>query len=118
MEMAGCSRPASGSEHLISHALDLLSENPRLHGLQVGLATYWMGLVQGQNMDDIDALFEITGFWNHWKQNPMSRADWIDALEHAPEIKPGFVTVLSEQDMRKRAADILLTDQRVSQCLC
>ncbi|MFN7135820.1 MAG: iron-containing alcohol dehydrogenase, partial [Myxococcales bacterium] len=38
MEMAGSSRPASGSEHLVSHALDASSAHPRTHGLQVGLA--------------------------------------------------------------------------------
>src|SRR6476659_6293839 len=40
MEICGSSRPASGSEHLISHALDALATRPRLHGLQVGVATY------------------------------------------------------------------------------
>jgi glycerol-1-phosphate dehydrogenase [NAD(P)+] len=40
MEIAGSSRPASGSEHLISHALDHTSARPALHGLQVGVATY------------------------------------------------------------------------------
>src|SRR5262249_35558316 len=31
MEIAGSSRPASGSEHLISHALDHISARPGLH---------------------------------------------------------------------------------------
>ena len=44
MEICGSSRPASGSEHLISHALDAISARPRLHGLQVGVATYLLGL--------------------------------------------------------------------------
>ena len=44
MEVCGSSRPASGSEHLISHALDASSARPRLHGLQVGVATYLMSL--------------------------------------------------------------------------
>src|SRR5262249_52621371 len=36
MEIAGSSRPASGSEHLISHALDMWGASQRLHGLQTG----------------------------------------------------------------------------------
>ena len=40
MEIAGSSRPASGSEHLISHALDLTGARQRLHGLQTGTAAY------------------------------------------------------------------------------
>ncbi len=40
MSMAGVSRPASGSEHTLSHLMDMLSiargEEHRLHGVQVG----------------------------------------------------------------------------------
>ena len=39
MEIAGSSRPASGSEHLISHAYDEISQKPSMHGIQVGIAT-------------------------------------------------------------------------------
>ena len=39
-EIAGSSAPTSGSEHLISHALDKILEHPQLHGIQVGIATY------------------------------------------------------------------------------
>ena len=48
MSICGSSRPASGSEHLISHALDSVSKRPRLHGLQVGVATYLMSLLSEQ----------------------------------------------------------------------
>ncbi len=47
MEICGSSRPASGSEHLVSHALDATSARPRLHGLQVGVATYLCCRLQG-----------------------------------------------------------------------
>lgn len=117
MEIAGCSRPASGSEHLISHALDLLSNNPKLHGLQVGLATYWMGKVQGQDMSDIEHLFETTGFWKHWETAPMPRRDWEQALESSVNLKQNFHTVLSDPDNRTRARDILISDERLCRCL-
>ncbi len=45
-EIAGSSAPTSGSEHLISHALDKMLEHPQLHGIQVGIATYLMSVVQ------------------------------------------------------------------------
>src|SRR5207253_5856234 len=51
MEICGSSRPASGSEHLISHALDAASARPRLHGLQVGVASYVASALQGENTD-------------------------------------------------------------------
>jgi glycerol-1-phosphate dehydrogenase [NAD(P)+] len=37
--IAGSSRPASGAEHMISHALDMICEKPALHGEQCGLAS-------------------------------------------------------------------------------
>ena len=108
--MAGSSRPASGSEHLISHALDRLSARPTLHGLQVGLATYCMSLVQGQPVDALVKLFQATGFWDYWEHNPGSRDEWLAALEEAPSIKEDFVTVLSTAKDRRRAADLLRSD--------
>lgn len=46
MEVAGTSRPASGSEHLVSHALDEVCARPQMHGLQVGTAAYLCALLQ------------------------------------------------------------------------
>src|SRR5262249_46676986 len=57
MEICGSSRPASGSEHLISHALDATAARPRLHGLQVGVASYLVSVLQGENTKRIATLF-------------------------------------------------------------
>jgi glycerol-1-phosphate dehydrogenase [NAD(P)+] len=56
MEICGSSRPASGSEHLISHALDAISARPRLHGLQVGIAAYIVSILQDANTEQIVSL--------------------------------------------------------------
>ncbi|RLF81825.1 NAD(P)-dependent glycerol-1-phosphate dehydrogenase, partial [Thermococci archaeon] len=39
MSIAGSSRPASGAEHLFSHALDAIAPKPALHGEQCGVGT-------------------------------------------------------------------------------
>jgi glycerol-1-phosphate dehydrogenase [NAD(P)+] len=117
MEVAGCSRPASGSEHLISHALDRLCARPKAHGLQVGLASYWMARLQGQSHEPMDRLFEETGFWEHWRQNPMRREDWIQALQLAPTIKDNFYTVLSQPHAYERALAMLQDDPRLQASL-
>lgn len=117
MEIAGCSRPASGSEHLISHALDQLTETPHGHGLQVGLATYWMALVQRQEVSDIEQLFQVTGFWRYWSEHPMSRTLWKEALRLAPRIKKDFITVLDTPGARERALDLLKSDARLTASL-
>lgn len=114
MEICGSSRPASGSEHLISHALDALSHRPRLHGLQVGVATYLVSRLQRQGTDRIAALFEATRFWDAFRDQPWSRTEWIEALRLAPTLKQEFHTVLSERDCADEAADYLRTDPFLS----
>ncbi|WP_435335124.1 NAD(P)-dependent glycerol-1-phosphate dehydrogenase [Haloarchaeobius sp. TZWWS8] len=39
MSIAGSSRPASGAEHLFSHQLDRIADDPALHGHQVGVGS-------------------------------------------------------------------------------
>ncbi|MEI8011684.1 MAG: iron-containing alcohol dehydrogenase family protein [Candidatus Omnitrophota bacterium] len=113
MEICGSSRPASGSEHLISHALDLLSERPRLHGLQVGVATYMVSQLQGKGTDRIAALLEATGFFDGLREDPFSRKEWKAAFRAAPTVKSDFYTILSESDRTDELMRIMTTDPRL-----
>ncbi len=114
MEIAGSSRPASGSEHLISHALDALNPRPRLHGLQVGVATYLVSHLQRHGTERIAALFDATGFWDEIRRDPFIRADWVQAFRAAPGIKPGYYTVLSERDCVIELTALMEQDPRLS----
>ena len=116
MEIAGSSRPASGSEHLISHALDAISERPRLHGLQVGVASYLVSLLQRNNTDVIAELFDVTGFWDAIVADPFRRSEWREAIRMAPTIKEGFFTVLSMKDGVSEAERFLTEDPRLARC--
>ena len=116
MEMCGSSRPASGSEHLISHALDATSARPRLHGLQVGVATYIVSILQDMNTDRIATLFDATGFWDAIAGDPFSRSEWLAAIRLAPSIKEGFYTVLSSRDVLPEVERILNEDHRLKRC--
>ncbi|WP_164562309.1 iron-containing alcohol dehydrogenase family protein [Nitratidesulfovibrio vulgaris] len=98
MEICASSRPASGSEHLVSHALDATASRPRLHGLQVGVATYLMRRLQRQETATIDRLFTKTGFWDAIRADPFSKAEWLEAVRVAPSVKDDFFTVLSLRD--------------------
>ncbi len=55
------SRPASGSEHLISHALDYLRGKKWMHGLQVGVGTIVAAYLQGRDWERIRAVLEDVG---------------------------------------------------------
>ena len=113
MEICGSSRPASGSEHLISHALDLISEKPHLHGLQVGVATYMISQLQGRGTDRIAALFDATGFWDAIRQDPFLKKDWVEAFRMAPTVKDDFYTILAEKDRTGDLIKIMDGDQRL-----
>jgi glycerol-1-phosphate dehydrogenase [NAD(P)+] len=126
MEIAGSSRPASGSEHLISHALDALSARPRLHGLQVGVAAFLVSVLQGVSRPRVEELLVRAGFfeevrqdtappiravrWHGWqglrprrgcngpaRLDPLSRAEWLEAVSRAPSMKPGVFTILDQR---------------------
>ncbi len=114
MGLCGSSRPASGSEHLISHALDLVSPRPRLHGLQVGLATYMISRLQGRGTERIAALFDTTGFWQVIVKDPFVRAEWLAAFSLAPRVKEDFYTILSEPGRMDELARMLDTDPRLA----
>jgi glycerol-1-phosphate dehydrogenase [NAD(P)+] len=116
MEICGSSRPASGSEHLISHALDAISKRPRLHGLQVGVATYLVSRVQRNQTERISGLFDRTGFWPLIESDPFILSEWKKALRLAPSIKEDFFTILSEPGALAEAQAILDTDPRLRAC--
>lgn len=115
MEMCGSSRPASGSEHLISHALDSM-EHPKLHGLQVGVAAYIVSKLQRQQTETIDSLFLQTGFWDAVRSDPFSRTRMLEAVRLAPAIKDDFFTVLSLRDCLPEVSRIIDDDPRLKGC--
>ncbi len=116
MALSGSSRPASGSEHLISHALDSSSTRPRLHGLQVGIATYLISRLQQRHTATIKALFDATGFWDSVSKDPFSKAEWKTAMALAPEIKDNFYTVLSSRDCVSELTGYIETDPVLAPC--
>lgn len=104
MEIAGTSRPASGSEHLISHALDGVSTKPQMHGLQVGTACYLCSLLQSNPMlSRVKDFLESTGFFAMVAKNPFDKSTFIEAVKKAPSIKQNYYTVLSEPESFERA---------------
>jgi len=117
MEIAGSSRPASGSEHLISHALDMTGARPRLHGLQTGTAAYLVSSLQnGNHHKTIGELFARTGFWESIRKQPFSKEEWRIAVERAPSVKEDFYTILSEKDAWPEFVKMIANDKALVGC--
>jgi glycerol-1-phosphate dehydrogenase [NAD(P)+] len=94
MEMAGSSRPASGGEHLISHALDRTLAAPRLHGLQVALGTIAAYVLRDDAADRLVAFHRHVGLPVHPRDLDLGVDDMIDAIRCGPDTRPGRSTVL------------------------
>jgi len=117
MEIAGNSSPASGSEHLISHALDKFLEVPQLHGIQVGIATYIMAKVQNHRSERITKVLKETGFFDYVKTLKIRKEDFKRAIDLASSIKPNRYTYIHIEENRILAKKIVDTDEILNSVL-
>jgi glycerol-1-phosphate dehydrogenase [NAD(P)+] len=109
-DISGNSAPISGSEHLISHALDKISVNPQMHGVQVGIATYIVAKVQEHRHERIRKVFERTGFFDYVQTLQLKKEEFRQAIDLAPTIKPNRHTFLHEDTYREKAKRLLDED--------
>lgn len=116
-EIAGSTSPISGSEHLISHALDKILEKPQLHGIQVGMGTYIMANVQNHRVERVTNVLKSTGFFEYAKSLKMSKRDFFDAIDLAPSIKPNRYTYIHEKVYRERAKEFIAKDKIINEFL-
>jgi len=117
MEIAGSSAPASGSEHLISHSLDKILAHPELHGIQVGLATYLMSIVQNHRHQRIEKFFIETGFFEFCKTLSLTKEKFSQAIDLAPTIKPDRFTTIHVNKNREIAKELLYSNTFLSSIL-
>ncbi|KMQ51519.1 Glycerol dehydrogenase [Chitinispirillum alkaliphilum] len=116
MEVSGSSRPASGSEHLISHAYDTVAKTPSLHGIQVGIATYAISWLQeNPEHKTIKKVLEETGFVERVSKKPLSKDDFIEAIKYAPGVKDNYYTIISDKHKLKKLIDFVNTDSYFAQ---
>jgi glycerol-1-phosphate dehydrogenase [NAD(P)+] len=110
MSIAGSSRPASGSEHKFSHALDVVAPNSALHGEQCGVGSIMMMKLHGGNWEKIKKALSSIGAPTTAKSLGVSEDHVIEALIKATEIRPERYTILeraklTEKDARKLAME-------------
>jgi glycerol-1-phosphate dehydrogenase [NAD(P)+] len=101
MAAAGTSRPCSGAEHLISHALDgLLGEQAAMHGEQVALGTLVSAAAHASPLlASLSELYARLGLPMHPSHLSISDDDMLRAVQVAPGTRPGRYTILSELDL-------------------
>jgi glycerol-1-phosphate dehydrogenase [NAD(P)+] len=106
MSIAGSSRPASGSEHKFSHALDEIAPHPALHGEQCGLGTIMMMYLHGGNWQEIRTSLKMIGAPTNASELGIEEEYIIKALLHAHKIRPERYTILGTGLTREAAEKV------------
>jgi glycerol-1-phosphate dehydrogenase [NAD(P)+] len=110
MEVAGSSRPCSGAEHLVSHALDhVRGAGAGLHGEHVAIGVLVaLALQDNPHRLAIRSLFDRIGL-------PLTLAGWgldestvTEAVRLAPSTRPGRRTALDAADLSPEGARALV----------
>jgi glycerol-1-phosphate dehydrogenase [NAD(P)+] len=105
MSIAGSSRPTSGSEHLFSHALDILHPGTALHGEQCGVGAIMMMHLHGGDWERIrNALIDIGAPVNA-EQLGLKDEDVVHALTEAHGIRKERFTILGERGLDRKKAE-------------
>jgi glycerol-1-phosphate dehydrogenase [NAD(P)+] len=102
--IAGSSRPCSGAEHLVSHALDKLAPGIGLHGEKCGLGSIMIGKLQGQDWKKIVKTLKDVGAPTSAKQIGLKPEVIVKALMIAQDLRPERYTILKEIKMTEKVA--------------
>lgn len=94
MSIAGSSRPASGSEHMFSHALDMVAPRSALHGEQCGVGTIMIMYLHGGDWKKIRECLEVIGAPTTAKDLGIEDRYILEALLVAHKIRPERYTIL------------------------
>ena len=109
MEIAGSSRPSSGSEHLFNHSLEEnFSEQVNVpHGIAVAIGSYGACTFQNRNIGKITRVIKDYGI-------PVCPSSWkitedlfVEAWQTAAATRPERYTILNQTDLsRARLAEL------------
>ncbi|NJD99807.1 NAD(P)-dependent glycerol-1-phosphate dehydrogenase [Thermococcus sp. LS1] len=105
MSIAGSSRPASGAEHLFSHALDMIAPKPALHGEQCGVGTIIMAYLHGLKWEKIRETLKKVGAPTNAYELGIDPEYIIEALTIAHTIRPERYTILGKEGLTREAAE-------------
>jgi glycerol-1-phosphate dehydrogenase [NAD(P)+] len=118
MSIAGSSRPCSGSEHLFSHALDMLARElgftPALHGEQVAVGAVLMAYLHGMRWRRIKEFLSKLNIPTTAKELGMDKDIIVNALVMAHEVRPDRYTILGSDGLSRKAAENLVEETGVA----
>jgi glycerol-1-phosphate dehydrogenase [NAD(P)+] len=99
MSIAGSSRPCSGSEHLFSHALDMVNASGAMHGEQCGVGSILMTYLHGEDWKRIRDTLKSLGAPTTASELRVKDKDIVEAMQLAATIRPDRYTILQKLNM-------------------
>ncbi|MEM1986013.1 MAG: NAD(P)-dependent glycerol-1-phosphate dehydrogenase [Nitrososphaeria archaeon] len=107
--IAGSSRPCSGSEHLFSHALDVIAPGKGLHGEKCGIGTILMAKLHNLDYEGLKSALEKIGAPTRLREVGISREEAINALLLAPKLRERY-TILHKVNLSRDSAQKLIVE--------
>jgi len=105
MAVAGSSRPTSGSEHMFSHALDIIAPGKALHGEQCGVGCVLMMYLHGGDWQRIRTALQKIGAPTSAKELGIPKEQILEALVTAHKIRKDRFTILGNLGLTYEAAE-------------
>ncbi len=102
--IAGSSRPCSGSEHLFSHAMDIVAPGKGLHGERCGLGTIMMAKLHGMDYQSLRHSLKVMGLPTKAEEIGVTADEIVESLVLAREIRKERYTILDEVKLTKDSA--------------
>jgi len=103
MSIAGSSRPCSGSEHLFSHALDMVNCPHAMHGEQCGVGSILSAYLHNARWKRIRKTLKQIGAPTTAQELGVTDEKLVEALELAATIRPERYTILHKLSLNRGA---------------
>lgn len=108
MICSGTSRPASGGEHEISHAIDEIFGGRAMHGAQVAFGCLVSIALYGDDVGPFKKRLRTLGLPVHPADLGLSIDDVVTVILAAPDTRPGRFTILEDSDLDDSSARALV----------
>ena len=118
MSIGGNSRPASGAEHKISHAIDYLFPASVSHGFTVSVGNVVSAFLHERYQEDLVSFNTSLGLPVLSDEIGIEKENFVEVIRYASKIRPDRHTILEERNLtRGEIAELLDQIQSVKEAM-
>jgi len=105
MSIARSSRPTSGSEHMISHTIDMMYPNRAMHGEQCGVAAIVTTYLQRGDWEELKHALMKIGAPTKASEINLTDEEFINAVVNAHKIRKDRYTILGDNGVSREVVE-------------